>query len=276
MHFERFESALWRTSSLLLVDGDEAVAIDPCISRSEVEAIAAHARELGVRVTHVLATHADWDHVCGHAVFPDAVSTVSEASAVRIASGEPALTIAEEARKFQVEVAGSPRYDLVLEVGDAHRIGRFAVETTALPGHTPDGTAYRVRALDLLAIGDHLSPDEYPLITSTSAYRSTLATLIELLENDPPAHVVPGHGPTMTAAVALAIAREDLAYLRALHAAVAGALADGTGYEGARAAGLTVKPPRQPPDELDEHDSNVAIQIAELLAPEDSPGRYQT
>src|SRR5689334_20112392 len=107
MHFERFESALWRTSSLLLVDGDEAVAIDPCISRSEVEGIAAHARDLGARVTHVLATHADWDHVCGHAVFPDAVVTMSEASAGRIESGEPALTIVEEARRFEVEVVGS-------------------------------------------------------------------------------------------------------------------------------------------------------------------------
>jgi glyoxylase-like metal-dependent hydrolase (beta-lactamase superfamily II) len=273
MHFERFESALWRTSSLLLVDGGEAVAIDPCISRSEVEGIAAHARDLGVRVTHVLATHADWDHVCGLSIFPDAVATMSEASAQRVASGEPALAIVEEARKFQVEVAGSPRVDLVLEVGDAHRIGPFAVETSALPGHTPDGTAYRVRALGLLAIGDHLSPDEYPLITSTSAYRSTLAALIELLENDPPAHVVPGHGPTMTAAEALAIAREDLAYLRSLHSAVAGALAGGAGRVGAREAGLAVAPPRHPPDELDEHPCNVEIQLAELLAPE---GAYQT
>jgi glyoxylase-like metal-dependent hydrolase (beta-lactamase superfamily II) len=267
MHFERFQSALWRTSSLLLVDGDEAVAIDPCISRSEVEAIAAHARDLGARVTHVLATHADWDHVCGHAVFPDAVSTMSEASARRVESGEPALTIVEEARKFEVEVAGSPRVDLAFEVGDAHRIGPFTFETTALPGHTPDGTAYRVRALDLLAIGDHLSPDEYPLITSTSAYRSTLAALIELLEHDPPAHVVPGHGPTMTAAEALAIARADLAYLRALHAAVAAALVGGGGRDAAREAGLAVEPPRHPPDELDEHPCNVEIQLAELLAP---------
>ena len=148
-----------------------------------------------------------------------------------------------------------------------------AVETTALPGHTPDGTAYRVRALDLLAVGDHLSPDEYPLITSTSAYRSTLVTLIELLENDPPAHVVPGHGPTMTAAEALAIGRADLAYLRGLHAAVTGALASGAGREGARQAGLAVAPPRHPPDELDEHPSNVEIQLAELCPP---GGGYQT
>ena len=37
VHFERFESALWQTTSLLLVADDEAVVIDPCISAGEVE-----------------------------------------------------------------------------------------------------------------------------------------------------------------------------------------------------------------------------------------------
>ena len=76
MHVERFESALWQTASLLLVAGDEAVVIDPCISAEEVARIADRATSLGARVTHVLVTHADWDHVCGIAAFPDAVATM--------------------------------------------------------------------------------------------------------------------------------------------------------------------------------------------------------
>ena len=62
---ERFESALWQTSSLLLAEGTEAVLVDPAVSADEVARIAARARELGADVTHVLATHADWDHVAG-------------------------------------------------------------------------------------------------------------------------------------------------------------------------------------------------------------------
>ena len=89
MHVERFESALWQTASLLLVAGDEAVVIDPCISSEEVARIADRAATLGARVTHVLATHADWDHVCGIAAFPDAVATMGAATAEIVASGEP-------------------------------------------------------------------------------------------------------------------------------------------------------------------------------------------
>jgi glyoxylase-like metal-dependent hydrolase (beta-lactamase superfamily II) len=84
VHVERFESALWATTSLLVVSGDEAIAVDPCISSEEVRQIAARATELGARVTHVLATHADWDHVCGIAAFPDAVATMSEGTAKRL------------------------------------------------------------------------------------------------------------------------------------------------------------------------------------------------
>jgi hypothetical protein len=58
---KRFESALWQTSSLLLSDGTEAVLVDPAVSAAEVARIAIDARELGVEVTHVLATHADWE-----------------------------------------------------------------------------------------------------------------------------------------------------------------------------------------------------------------------
>jgi glyoxylase-like metal-dependent hydrolase (beta-lactamase superfamily II) len=71
VNVERFEAKLWQTVSLLLVDGAEAVAVDPGISREEVTRIATRAVELDVRVTAVLATHADWDHVCGDRRLPE-------------------------------------------------------------------------------------------------------------------------------------------------------------------------------------------------------------
>jgi glyoxylase-like metal-dependent hydrolase (beta-lactamase superfamily II) len=88
MFVERFESALWETTSLLLVGGRETVLIDPGISTDEVERLATRAAELDSRITHVLATHADWDHVCGIAAFPDAEATMAERTAERVASGE--------------------------------------------------------------------------------------------------------------------------------------------------------------------------------------------
>lgn len=252
MHAERFESALWQTSSLLLAKDGEAVLVDPCISTQEVGRIAARADELGVRVVAVLATHADWDHVCGIAAFPDAEATMGEASAARVESGDSWTRIRAAAGEYGLEVPGPPRVDRRLEVGRAQRVGPFAVETIPLPGHTADGVGYRIRELDLLAVGDHLSAVEFPFVSLPAAYRSTLAALIDLLWRDPPARVVVGHGPEHTAAGALEIAEADLDYLWRLRDAV---------LRGADPP----EPPRPCADDLQEMlAANVEAQRAEL------------
>ena len=257
MTFERFESALWQTASLLLVADGEAVAVDPCISSAEVALIAERARALGARVTHVLATHADWDHVCGIAAFPDAVAAMGEPTAELVASGAAGARVVERAAKYGIDVPGPPRVDRTLAAGRAHRIGPFTVEALALRGHTPDGTAYRIRQLDLLAVGDHLSAAEFPFASSTVDYRTTLAALIDLLRTDPPAHVVPGHGPMLRSEQALTIAEADLAYLDALREAV---------RAGGAEAGRAVPLPRPaPPDLAEMQAANVEAQVAELL-----------
>jgi glyoxylase-like metal-dependent hydrolase (beta-lactamase superfamily II) len=260
MFAERFESALWETASLLLAAGTEAVLVDPGVSAEEVARVAARIRELDLRVTHVLATHADWDHVCGIAAFPDAAATMSETTAARLKARSDDAAVAERAAASGIEIVGEPRVDRTFVAGAALQLGSFLIETIALPGHTPDGAAFRWRELDLLAVGDHLSTVEFPFVTSAAAYRGTLAALIDLLRVDPPARVVPGHGPELTAAQALAVAEADLAYLWELHDAVA----SGAAREEAQAAGLTVEVPRPASDDLAEaHAANVEAALAE-------------
>ena len=122
------------------------------------------ASELGGRVTHVLATHADWDHVCGIAAFPAATATMSEATAARLLARSKEATVAEQAGSERVEIAGEPRVDRTFVAGTAVQVGPFLFETIALSGHTSDGTAFRRRDLDLLAVGDHLSTIEFPFV----------------------------------------------------------------------------------------------------------------
>jgi glyoxylase-like metal-dependent hydrolase (beta-lactamase superfamily II) len=265
VHVERFESALWQTTSLLLVSGTEAIAVDPCISAAEVERIAARADEVGARVAHVLATHADWDHVCGIAGFPDAIASMGEETAVRVREVDAGRRISQQAGRYGLAVAGAPRADRALVQGVAHEIGPFVVETLALRGHSPDGTAYRIRSLDLLAVGDYLSAVEFPFASATADYRLTLAGLIDLLRHDPPARVFPGHGSALSGDDALAIAEEDLAYLHALRDAVASALRGGDSSV-AREAGLAVPLPREASSDLSAaHAANVEAQLAELV-----------
>ena len=245
---ERFESALWETASLLLHADGEAVLVDPGVSADEVARIAVRADQLGVRVTDVLVTHADWDHVAGIAAFPAAAATMSEATAARLLARSGEATIAERAAVSGIEIAGEPRIDRTFAAGVALQAGPFLFETLALSGHTPDGTAFRCREADLLAVGDHLSAIEFPFAMSTAAYRGTLAALIDLLHHYPPGRVVPGHGPELTAGQALEIAEADLAYLWQLHDAVA----TGATRQDAQAAGLAVELPRPASDDLAE------------------------
>jgi glyoxylase-like metal-dependent hydrolase (beta-lactamase superfamily II) len=119
----------------------------------------------------------------------------------------------------------------------------------------------------LLIVGDHLSPVEFPFATSPTAYRTTLAGLIEMLREDPPDALIPGHGPPLRIREALGIAEADLGYLRALHKAVLDAVDRGCSREEVRAAGLAVELPRPcAPDLAEMRAFNVDRQIDEVLA----------
>jgi hydroxyacylglutathione hydrolase len=264
----RLESALWQTSSLLLLDGAHAVAIDPCISADEIEAVRAAAARAGATVESVLVTHADWDHVCGLSAFPDATATMGPSAAARIEDGSALRELGEEGGALGLSWAGEPRCDRVLEPWRAAHVGPFLVETLALPGHTDCGLGYRVRSLGLLAVGDYLSPIECPFVYhSTAAYRSTLATLLEELRRDPPETVVVGHGRPLDAAAAIAIGEADLAYLQRLRAAVAAALAADVPRTQLEAEALALPLPRDVEGDVTaELHRNVALQIEEIAA----------
>ena len=71
----------------------------------------------------------------------------------------------------------------------------------------------------MLVAGDYLSPVEIPMLSdggSIAAYIATLNRLEGLVEQAD--HVVPGHGGPIDSSQALAILREDRAYLEALAA----------------------------------------------------------
>jgi glyoxylase-like metal-dependent hydrolase (beta-lactamase superfamily II) len=214
----------------------------------------------------VLITHADWDHVCGIGAFPDAMVAMGEETAAKVEDGSRVQSIQRAADAYGFVSSGPARVDQKFQRGRAVALGEFVVETFPLVGHTPDGTGFRLRELGLLVVGDHLSPVEFPFATSPSAYRLTLAGLIELLREDPPETVIPGHGPPLTVEEALVVAEADLAYLRSLHVAVVDALAgDGTRDE-AQAAGLAVALPRASSPDLDEmRGFNVEREIEEIL-----------
>lgn len=264
--WERFEAFLWETTSLLVPGEGESLVVDPAITADEVAVIGRRAVELGAPVRHVLITHGDWDHVCGIGGFPEAAVAMGEETAEKVESGKAEESVQRAVDALGFLPAGPPRVDQAVERGAAVALGPFVVETFALVGHTPDGSGFRLRELGLLIVGDYLSAVEFPFATSPSAYRMTLAGLLELLREDPPETVIPGHGPPISAEEAIGIAEADLGYLRSLHRAVVDALSGGETRDDARAAGLAVALPRaSSPDLAEMRGFNVDREIDEIL-----------
>lgn len=104
-------------------------------------------------------------------------------------------------------------------------IGELELELHRAEGHTPDGMAIWMPWARVLLAGDYLSSIEIPTLADTpgalSSYSSTLERLGPLVADA--RHVVPGHGPVLTAEQGLAVLEEDIAYLRALEVRGAGA-----------------------------------------------------
>jgi glyoxylase-like metal-dependent hydrolase (beta-lactamase superfamily II) len=214
-------SRFWQTTCTLVKSGEEAFMVDSPVLPDELELLPAVGEQSGFRVVGRVATHADWDHLLGGYSFPDAPLAAAETSAARLRN-EPGVA-QRELREFDdehyVERPGplSLPTPQMLPVPGHLAIGEHELELHPADGHTADGMAVLIPWAAVLVCGDYLSPVEIPWISadgSASAYLATLDRLEPLVGRVE--HVVPGHGPVVGAERALAILREDRAYLHAL------------------------------------------------------------
>ncbi|MCW3028805.1 MAG: beta-lactamase domain protein [Solirubrobacterales bacterium] len=169
----------------------------------------------------LLATHADWDHLLARIPFPDATLGCAESSAVRL-QAEPGGA-QRELRAFDERLYLVRERPLqlgavqALPVPGTCGIGDAQLELYPAEGHTGDGMAIWVPWAQVLVAGDYLSSVEIPTVSAREGIDSYLATLERLRPLVArAAHVVPGHGPVLDGARALAVLAEDAAYLQAL------------------------------------------------------------
>jgi glyoxylase-like metal-dependent hydrolase (beta-lactamase superfamily II) len=214
-------SVKWQTSCTLLHHGDETFLVDSVIYPSELDLLPGLLEQAGWGLSGLLVTHADWDHVLARFVFPDAALGVAETTAARLRA-EPGVAQRQLREADEDDYVARPRplslgQVQALPVPGKLDLGDSELELIPADGHTQDGMAIWSPAHRVLCCGDYLSPVEVPWLQehgNRDAYLATLARLQPYVEQAD--WIVPGHGEHLDAQRALAILREDVAYLEAL------------------------------------------------------------
>ena len=129
----------------------EAVVIDP---GDEPEEILALARDMGVKITRVLASHAHLDHIMAARDIVDASGApfLLHAADLRIAEYMP-----EAARQWlSRDVAPAPTPDVFPVDGDDIDVAGVTLKVIHTPGHTPGSVSLYAAEAHLLFSGDTL------------------------------------------------------------------------------------------------------------------------
>jgi glyoxylase-like metal-dependent hydrolase (beta-lactamase superfamily II) len=215
-------SVKWQTTCTLLHHGDETFVVDSLVYPDELDALPGILQQAGWALSGLLATHADWDHLLARLVFPDASLGVAETTAARLRA-EPGVAARKLREADEEDYVQRPR---PLSLGQVQALpvpgrlelgGEAELELVPADGHTQDGMAVWAPFARVLCVGDYLSPVEIPWLSergSRDAYLATLRRLQPYVEQAD--WIVPGHGAPLDAQRALAILREDVAYLEAL------------------------------------------------------------
>jgi glyoxylase-like metal-dependent hydrolase (beta-lactamase superfamily II) len=216
-------SVKWQTTCTILHEGDETFIVDSLIYPDELDALPGILGQAGWGLSGLLVTHADWDHVLGRLVFPEASVGVAETTAARLRAepGDAARRLREADEDDYVQRPRPLSLGQVQALPVPGKLGLGEGELELLPadGHTHDGMAIWAPFARVLCCGDYLSPVEIPWLQEhgdRDAYVATLRRLAPYVEQAD--WVVPGHGSPIDPQRALAILREDLAYLEALPA----------------------------------------------------------
>jgi glyoxylase-like metal-dependent hydrolase (beta-lactamase superfamily II) len=261
-----YQAPLWQTNCLLAEAEGESLLADPSLSTEDVEGLAADAA--GAARVHVLVTHADYDHVCGLAAFPEATVVGAPETRTRIEDGSAARQLEEAGAEWGwAWDATGLRIDREVRPGEEAALGPFRVAAVDAPSHGRDGLAFVLLDQGVLFAGDHLSPITIPLVAASLA-RTIDATraLLDAIDRHDLRCVVPGHGPAIDPAEARAVGEADLAYLTALRDAAAEAHARGLSPGWGLLHVFAVEPPRPSTQDLEVyaiHTGNARQALAE-------------
>ena len=190
-------------NTFVIHSAGEAAIIDPgTASGEERERIHGYIERNGLRVRHLLLTHAHLDHVlgCSHFAHRYAGGTDDGGWALHPAD-EPLLANAKiQGEMFQIRVDEPPAPTRALAHGDAIELGDTMLEVRHAPGHSPGSVLFYDAASGQLIGGDVLFQGS---IGRTDLWGGDYDTLLrsireQILPLADETVVFSGHGPSTT------------------------------------------------------------------------------
>ncbi|MEO1517098.1 MAG: MBL fold metallo-hydrolase [Bacteroidota bacterium] len=195
-----FESALYRTTTTLVDLGEALLLVDPNWLPAELAKIRAFVdSQMQGRPLYLLFTHADYDHILGWKVFPEA-NVIASKAFQQLADKEARIA---DITKFDQEYYIQRSYPIafpevdfaIARDGQRLSIGGQELCFYHAPGHTAEGIFTVIDSLGLWIAGDYLSNVEFPFVYhSFAAYRGCMQKARRILEEHPIRLLVPGHG----------------------------------------------------------------------------------
>ena len=184
-------------------DGTEAALVDPgTATREERAAVEAYLEAAGLRVRHLLLTHAHIDHVFGCAHFAARYGAAADFGGWQLhPADEPLLANARtQGELFGVRVDEPPAPTRALAAGDTVELGSHTFAVRHAPGHSPGSVLFVCESEGLVLGGDVLFQGS---IGRTDLWEGDYETLIasirrELLSLPDATVVYSGHGPATT------------------------------------------------------------------------------
>lgn len=172
----------------------EAAVIDPSWNGRNIAALAT---ERGFVITHILLTHAHFDHVGGLAeleaetnapiyIHPEAIPMLGHAT--------------QAAEHYNLTMPAPPPASHMLAEGDIIEVGQLKFEVLYTPGHAPGHVSFYVREQNALFDGDVLFQRSIGRTDFPGGDHPTLIKVIreKLFTLPDETAVLCGHGPTTT------------------------------------------------------------------------------
>jgi len=189
-------------NTYVLSSNGEAAIVDPgTATRLERQAVEAYIEAAGLRVRHLLLTHAHIDHVFGCHHFAERYPEAEYGGWQLHPADAPLLAnavVQGELFGVRVDPPPAPAHDLA--AGDEIALGDNAFRVLHVPGHSPGSVAFYDEAEGILVGGDVLFAGS---IGRTDLWEGSLDTLLasirhEVLTLPDGTTVYAGHGPSTT------------------------------------------------------------------------------